>query len=54
MIKKILSLFSKKQQSKELTAFYSAYNEWLDSGALRFKDNPYGFLPRLGLCYALR
>lgn len=53
MIKKFLSLFNKKQ-SKELTAFYRAYNEWLDSGASYFKDNPYGFLPRLGLCYALR
>lgn len=51
----ILSLF--KRQSKELTAFYRAYNEWLEVGApdeYHYIDNPNGFIPELGLCNALK
>ena len=39
-------------QSKELTSFYNAYNEWLEAGAPEHND--YRFLRSVGLCSALR
>ena len=38
-------------QSKELTAFYNAYNDWLEAGAP--DKNEYSFSRRDGLCFLL-
>lgn len=37
------------KQSKELTAFYNAYNDWLEAGAP--EENEYNFHRHGGLCY---
>ena len=42
---------TKIRQSKELTAFYNAYNEWLEAGAP--EENKYGFSGYDGLCCSI-
>ena len=44
---KIHSFFFSRQ-SKRLTKFYNAYNDWLEAGAP--EDNEYGFSRKIGLC----
>lgn len=39
------------KQSPELTAFYNAYNDWLEAGAP--DENKYDFSRSNGLCYNL-